>query len=359
MSWELLPTNFTDAVWSGLKRYTQINNQDGTVSFQDVTQYSQLENSFFGALIANRMNEALNAIMTALENGTDLYEVFQTFFTNQQTAFSASAQSIITTEQSNVDALYAAFQTYVAGLESDSDDWFDTFKTNSNAEMTSIETGYASRMANYEAVQQALFNQWFADIRSTLSDDVAGQIINRMNATDALNFNRYYGLVNKTTAITTNQQGNKVITETDLSELVVAVTVISTLANGNKQIVTVVTPEEGGYKYTKTTIIADVDSVIVYYEREVDTVTPVGNENPSEEGWYVLDDGEYVLTEDTEVQAGTTYYTLTYIQVEAQEGDNPASEGWYIYNGHGYVLTEDTSVIAGKRITENYVKEAK
>ena len=37
-------------------------------------------------------------------------------------------------------------------------------------------------------------------------------------------------------------------------------------------------------------------------------VTPVGNENPSEEGWYELIEGEYVLTEDTEVDEEKTYY---------------------------------------------------
>lgn len=47
-------------------------------------------------------------------------------------------------------------------------------------------------------------------------------------------------------------------------------------------------------------VVADVS----YY----DEVTPVGGENPSTEGWYVLDDGEYVLTSDETVQAGTTYY---------------------------------------------------
>lgn len=41
MAWELLPVNYTDATWSGLKRYTEIQNGDGTVSFQDVTVYSQ------------------------------------------------------------------------------------------------------------------------------------------------------------------------------------------------------------------------------------------------------------------------------------------------------------------------------
>ena len=63
MEWTNLPTNYTDAVWSGLKRYLMVNNEDGTVSFQDVTVYSNKENSFFGAKDANRMNEALNTIV--------------------------------------------------------------------------------------------------------------------------------------------------------------------------------------------------------------------------------------------------------------------------------------------------------
>ena len=40
-----------------------------------------------------------------------------------------------------------------------------------------------------------------------------------------------------------------------------------------------------------------------------DEVTPVGTENPQEEGWYVSDGaGGYTATTDTEVQSGTTYY---------------------------------------------------
>lgn len=59
MAWELLPVDYTDAVWAGLKRYNQINNEDGSVSFQDITSYTGKEKSFFGAKDANRMNEAL------------------------------------------------------------------------------------------------------------------------------------------------------------------------------------------------------------------------------------------------------------------------------------------------------------
>ena len=83
----MLPTDYTDAVWSGLKKYSQIDNSDGTVSFQDVTVYSGKEKSFFGAKDANQMNEALNTIMSMVENGTNLYEAFQTYFATQKTLF--------------------------------------------------------------------------------------------------------------------------------------------------------------------------------------------------------------------------------------------------------------------------------
>lgn len=43
---------------------------------------------------------------------------------------------------------------------------------------------------------------------------------------------------------------------------------------------------------------------------EYEEVTPVGTENPQEEGWYVSDGaGGYTPTTDTTVQGGTTYYT--------------------------------------------------
>lgn len=40
-------------------------------------------------------------------------------------------------------------------------------------------------------------------------------------------------------------------------------------------------------------------------------VTPVGTENPSEEGWYVLVGDKYRATSDTEVDSNVTYYERT------------------------------------------------
>lgn len=158
MAWKMLPTNYTDAVWAGLKRYTEITNEDGTVSFQDVTQYSNRDNSFFGATDANRMNEALNTIMSMVENGTNLYEDFQKYFTTQKAAFTQEANSI------NAD-----FEAYVADLKAEGD-----------ATIQTIKTDYKTEIENFEDTQEQVFTTWFEMIKGQLSDDVAGNLQNQI-----------------------------------------------------------------------------------------------------------------------------------------------------------------------------------
>lgn len=158
MAWQMLPTDYTDAVWAGLKRYTEITNDDGTVSFQDVTQYSNRDNSFFGAQDANRMNEALNTIMSMVENGTDLYTDFQNYFTTQKAAFKEEADSI------NAD-----FNAYVEDLEAQGDSIIRT-----------IQTDYKTQIETFEDTQEQVFNTWFDMIKGQLSDDVAGNLQNQI-----------------------------------------------------------------------------------------------------------------------------------------------------------------------------------
>ena len=54
-------------------------------------------------------------------------------------------------------------------------------------------------------------------------------------------------------------------------------------------------------------VIAETDSETTE-ETVYNAVEPEGTENPSDEGWYELQGSEYVLTEDTEVDAEKTYY---------------------------------------------------
>lgn len=162
MAWKLLPTDYTDAVWSGLKRYIQVDNSDGTVSFNDVTTYTNKEKSFFGAKDANRMNEALNYIMSMLENGTNLYEEFQTYFTTQKELFKSSG-----------DSSYQELTQYFVNLKAQGD-----------SSLAQIEKTYEEHMTIYEGEQTAAFNTWFAGIKGKLNEDIAGSLQNQITEVD-------------------------------------------------------------------------------------------------------------------------------------------------------------------------------
>ena len=151
MAWKLLPVDYTDAGWAGLKRYNQINNEDGSVSFQDITAYTGKEKSFFGAKDANRMNEALNTIMSMVENGTDLYTAFQNYFAEQKTLFEQEADSKATE--------------------------FDNYTDN-------LEQEYKVSMAAFESQQQQIYNAWFQAMKDQLSKDAAGNLQNQCTELD-------------------------------------------------------------------------------------------------------------------------------------------------------------------------------
>ena len=156
MAWDLLPVNYTDAVWSGLKRYNMINNDDETVSFQDVTVYSAKDNSFFGAKDANRMNEALNTIMSMVESGTDLYSAFQNYFDTQKQQFESAA---------NIK-------------QDEFTDYLDDLKTEGDSIIDGIETDYKTDIDNFKSTQEQVFNTWFDMLKNTLSEDQAGNLLN-------------------------------------------------------------------------------------------------------------------------------------------------------------------------------------
>lgn len=55
----MLRTDYQDDVFSGSRKYTIVQNGDGTVSFVDQTQYTQVGDSY-GAAEINEQNEVIN-----------------------------------------------------------------------------------------------------------------------------------------------------------------------------------------------------------------------------------------------------------------------------------------------------------
>lgn len=161
MAWEPLRTDYVDAVFDGLRKYQQVVNADGTYSFADVTTYTVKENAFLGAKDINAMNTAMNLIMAALNNGTDLYDVFTAFFENQQALFEQTAGEY-----------NDGFEEYLAAL-----------RTDVEAQCDQLQQDYITEITTFEDKQETAFNTWFALIKDQLSTDAAGQL---QNAIDAL-----------------------------------------------------------------------------------------------------------------------------------------------------------------------------
>lgn len=165
MGWKRLSTDYKDISWSGLKKYTQIDNDDGTVSFRDDTRYTNKESSFFGAKDANQINEAVNYIMTKLENGTNLYSAFQEFFSTQKELFIRTKDNTINDMRNKANGDYTLFGRHLSDL-----------KSRGETALTNVETTHRQRMSAYEDTQKNEFNTWFAQIRDHLSSDQAGKL---------------------------------------------------------------------------------------------------------------------------------------------------------------------------------------
>nr|DAG02221.1 MAG TPA: hypothetical protein [Siphoviridae sp. ctmqu18] len=184
MAWELLRVDYTDASWTGLKRYNQISNHDGTVSFQDVTQYSNLDNSFYGARDANRVNEAINTIMSMIEGNNDLYTAFQNYFNTQKSQF----------------------------------------RSRGDASISEIENTYRTHMNDYEREQVAAFTTWFNGIKNQLSGNAVGNLQNQVNEVDdRLARLEHMALTNQfSAAIAVNNSDNTVLLVDESGKAIIA-----------------------------------------------------------------------------------------------------------------------------------------
>ena len=86
-------------------------------------------------------------------------------------------------------------------------------------------------------------------------------------------------------------------------------------------------------QFVDTMPVSGEDGQVLIYLGETtytyDAVTPTGEENPSEEGWYELVSGEYVPTSDQTVDNQKTYYERTgeeYVQGVIYQYDDTDNE---------------------------------
>ena len=118
MAKQTLQTNFVDDIleesMSGKRRYNLIQNDDGTVSLEDVTNYSQIGSSF-GAAQVNAMNNAINESADKSKIIDNLSDIAA----NQQSGMMAGALAV--RELNNNMANMNRYDVYKATGVGDSD----------------------------------------------------------------------------------------------------------------------------------------------------------------------------------------------------------------------------------------------
>ena len=117
-------------------------------------------------------------------------------------------------------------------------------------------------LTTFEQTAESDFDLWFQSIKDKLAGDVAGALQNQIDALTETIFLDKYGLCSKVTTITKNAAGEtEGILETDEGAQVTALTTFQKDAEGNtSSIVTVITPADGNYYYTKTAAFETTDS---------------------------------------------------------------------------------------------------
>ena len=65
-----LRTNYKDDVFTGKRKYSEIDNGDGTISFDDVTDYAQVGDTY-GAAQINETNDVINNLDLRAYKSTD------------------------------------------------------------------------------------------------------------------------------------------------------------------------------------------------------------------------------------------------------------------------------------------------
>ena len=116
-------------------------------------------------------------------------------------------------------------------------------------------------LTTFEQTAESDFDLWFQSIKDKLAGDVTGALQNQINALTETIFLDKYGLCSKVTTITKNAAGEtEGILETDEGAQVTALTTFQKDAEGNtSSIVTVITPADGNYYYTKTAAFETTD----------------------------------------------------------------------------------------------------
>lgn len=173
----------------------------------------------------------------------------------------------------NIDALIAQWgkqwTEWKASIEADNDSWtaaehmeYEVWVRNQQSVMSQWISDYQADLeliekgfVDFRTVSESDFVVWFEAVKGQLSEDAAGNLQNQMNAISQREFERFYGMANKTTVINKSNGVTTSIVET--TDEAVSTTVFE-VTDAGKVITTSCIPTSGNYDYIKTVTMEDV-----------------------------------------------------------------------------------------------------
>ena len=169
----------------------------------------------------------------------------------------------------DIDALIAQWgqqwTEWKASIEADNDNWtaaehaeYEQWVSDQEDAMDAWTTTFKQDLTDFKTLNESDFLLWFDQIKDQLTEDAAGSLQTQMNAISQREFERFYGMANKTTVVNKTDGVTTSIVET--TDEAVSTTTFAVTDTGGKLITTTCVPTSGNYDYVKTVSIETVDA---------------------------------------------------------------------------------------------------
>lgn len=157
----------------------------------------------------------------------------------------------------NIDSLIAQWQSewtsWKESIESDQETWTTEQRDAYISWRDQQESDMETWSTNFRNEFEVEFNTWFDNMKGQLSTDAAGNLQLQIDAIAKLEFERYYGMMDKTTHINKDSDGD-LVAIVENSDESVATTTMSKVGDV-QTIITVLVMTNEPWKYTKTVVI--------------------------------------------------------------------------------------------------------
>ncbi len=153
------------------------------------------------------------------------------------------------------------YDEFITSRQNDLDQWTTVFKNDADQwflqiqnELLQDKTDLDQWMADFKNNSEVGFEAWFRNLQDQLDDNQAANLQNQIDKLTELEFNRYYGMFQNTTTVTSSSSGGTNVVSTNADGTTMTTT-IAVDANGATDVTDIINDINAVYIYTRNTHI--------------------------------------------------------------------------------------------------------